>query len=259
MEKKNFLPLIIQPPILPIVGFILQKDVYTTNLLYANDQFPLVSLKQRLPFRPTSDKRINLNDSIRILRERGSRSRNSEKSCSSNNIKSKLLIKKKLKFPLIRIKALPLTSLNLHENINRKDVKIKNIDDDLNITSNNGKKIFYRFKKQNKIANIKQTKLPSILNHNYNLLNSNYNAKFRQRKKKKDKNDYDNDKSMDKISLNNVVVELNKELKNIENIEKNRKRSFIRDTFFSTQIYVENIMDSKNREKKSMNILDFNY
>ena len=30
----------------PPAGFILQKDVYTTNLLYANDQFPLTSLKK---------------------------------------------------------------------------------------------------------------------------------------------------------------------------------------------------------------------
>ena len=29
----------------PPCGFILQKDVYTTNLLYANNQFPLTSLK----------------------------------------------------------------------------------------------------------------------------------------------------------------------------------------------------------------------
>ena len=245
--------------IFPPSGFILQKDVYTTNLLYANDQFPLSSLKQRLPFRPTSEIRINLNDSLKILREKVNRSQNSKKSSELNKIKSKYLIKKKLKFPLIRIKALPLTSLNLHENFNRKDVKIKNIDDDLNITSNNGKKIFYSFKIQNKIENIKQTKLPSILNNNNNLFNSNYNVIFKHRKHKKDKNGFDIDKSMDKISLNNAVEELNKEIKNIKRIEQNRKRSFVRDNFFSTQIYVENIMDSNNRDKKAINILDFNY
>ena len=43
---------------LPPCGFILQKDVYTTNLLYANDQFPLKSLKKRLPFRPRSGKKM---------------------------------------------------------------------------------------------------------------------------------------------------------------------------------------------------------
>ena len=43
-HKKN--PLILPHPITPIVGFILQKDVYTTNLLYANDQFPTKSLRK---------------------------------------------------------------------------------------------------------------------------------------------------------------------------------------------------------------------
>ncbi len=243
---------------LPPCGFILQKDVYTTNLLYANDQFPLKSLKQRIPFRLSSeDRKINLNDSIRILKEKGNNSQNSERSSSLNNIKPKPLKKRKLKFPLIRIKAIPLTSLNLNENINRKDVRIKNIEDDLNITSNNGKRIFYRFKKANKLQNIKQTKLPNIFNRN-KLINSEHNVVFKHRKKRKDKNDSDNDKSMDKNTLSHIVEEINKDLKYFKKIEKNRKRSFIRDNFFSTQIYVENIMDS-NKKNKTIDVRDYNF
>ena len=60
----------------PPSGFILQKDVYTTNLLYANDQFPLTYLKQRLPFRPP--RKLNPNNSVKILRQNGRVSDNSE-------------------------------------------------------------------------------------------------------------------------------------------------------------------------------------
>ena len=64
---------------LPPHGFILQKDVYTTNLLYANDQFPLTSLKKRLPFRDNSGKKAqNPSKSVKIVRENGKISENSE-------------------------------------------------------------------------------------------------------------------------------------------------------------------------------------
>ena len=241
----------------PPSGFILQRDVYTTNLLYANNQFPLTSLKQRLPFRPKSGKRTqNPNDSIRILRENGNISQNSDKKnkfYSLNNFKPRYLNKKKLKFPLIRIKAIPLTNLNLHEGISKKDVKIKNMDDDLNITSNKGRKIIFRFKEEKKMSNLKQFSLPVINSNNISFINKKYNIKFRHRKKNQ------NDISMDKISLNNIVDDLNKELNIIKRNEKKRKRSFIKDKFFSTQIYVENIIDSNRGINRSMNIQDYNY
>ena len=241
----------------PPSGFILQRDVYTTNLLYANNQFPLKSLKQRLPFRPKSGKRTqNPNDSIRILRENGNISQNSDKKnkfYSLNNFKPRYLNKQKLKFPLIRIKAFPLTNLNLHEDISKKDVKIKNMDDDLNITSNKGRKIFFRFKDDNKMSNVKKISLPSINHSNINYINKKYNIIFRHRKKNQ------KDISMDKISLNNIVDDLNKELNIIKRNENRRKRSFIKDKFFSTQIYVENIMDSNSRINRSINFQDYNY
>ena len=245
---------------LPPCGFILQKDIYTTNLLYANNQFPLTSLKQRLPFRPKSGKKIeNPNDSILILRKNGNISQNSDqkfKFYSLNNFKPKNLIKKKLKFPLIRLKAFPLTSLNLYENISKKDVKVKNIDDDLNITSNKGKRIYFRFKKEKeikKISNLKKFKLPSIFSSQFNSNNSRYNIFFKHRKKGQ------NDKSMDKFSSSHIIDDLNKELINIKKNEINRKKSFIRDKFFSTQIYIENIMDLSNGENNKKNIYDLNY
>ena len=241
----------------PPSGFILQRDVYTTNLLYANNQFPLKSLKQRLPFRPKSGKRTqNPNDSIRILRENGNISQNSDKKnkfYSLNNFKPRYLNKQKLKFPLIRIKAFPLTNLNLHEDISKKDVKIKNMDDDLNITSNKGRKIFFRFKDEKKISNVKNVSLPMITPNNISFINKKYNIIFKHRKKNQ------NDISMDKISLNNIVDDLNKELNLIKRDEKKRKRSFIKDKFFSTQIYVENIIDSNRGINRSMNIQDYNY
>ena len=229
----------------PPRGFILQKDIYTTNLLYSNNLFPLSSLKQRLPFRSESLKKIkNLNHSITIIKENESFLNNKEKSnnfYSLNNFKTKQLTKKKLKFPLIKKKAFPLTNLNLYEDINKEDIKLKNIDDDLNITSNKGKKLCIKFKKPKKISNLKKLNLPSINNHmRNNLMNSNYNISFRHRKKK------NNDISMDKISLSNVVGQINKDLKDIKIFDYNRKRSFIKDKFFSTQIYVEKIMDSSN-------------
>ena len=247
----------------PPSGFILQKDVYTTNLLYSNDLFPLTSLKQRLPFRPKSKKKIkNLYHSIRILKENESilNKDKNDNFYSLNNYKPKTkpLKNTKLKFPLIKIKALPLTNLNLYEDINKKDVKIRNIDDDLNITSNKGRRIVFRFKKEKNVPIVKKLNFPSINSRSLNrsLINSNYNAIFRHRRKKNIDNE--NSNSMDKKSLSHIVDEINKELKNIKIHENNRKRSFIKDKFFSTQIYVEKIFDSNNGENNISNINDFN-
>ena len=229
----------------PPRGFILQKDVYTTNLLYANDKFPLTSLKKRLPFRDKLGKKAdNLNQSIKIFRENGKISENLEQKklfYLYNNYKPKQLKHKKLKFPLPKIKVLPLTNLNLNENINKIDIRIKNIEDDLNITSNSGKKIIFKFK-ENKISNTHRANFPSIFKQKINLTKKNKN-KIKDNISKIKK--YHN-QSVDKICLRQIVDELNEELKYIKNIEKERKRTFIRDKFFSTQIYVEKIMDSNN-------------
>ena len=212
----------------PPCGFILQKDVYTTNLLYANNQFPLTSLKQRLPFRPY--KKLNPNNSVVILRQNGRISENSEKKnlfYFYNTFKPKNLIKKKLSFPMPKCKTIPLTKLNLYEEISKKDLRIKNIVDDLNITSNNGRKILYRFK-DNKIFGDKKILLPAISTNN--LIENN--------KKIKEEN------SLAKISMKNIIDQLNDELKNLREKELERKRSFVKDKFFSTQIYVNHLVKS---------------
>ena len=211
----------------PPCGFILQKDVYTTNLLYANDQFPLTSLKKRLPFRPP--KKLNPNNSVKILRQNGKISDNAENKKEFyfyNTFKPKYLIKRKLKFPIPQSKPIPLTNLNYYEEISKKDVKIKNIDDDLNITSINGRKIFYRFK-ENKLFSTKKSLFPPITGNNY----------YGYGKKGKEET------SMAKISLKNVINQLNDDLRYLRQMELDRKRSFIKDKFFSTQIYINRIID----------------
>ena len=211
----------------PPCGFILQKDVYTTNLLYANDQFPLTSLKKRLPFRPY--KKLNPNNSITILRQNGRISDNAEAKnvfYFYNTFKPKYLIKKKLNFPMPKSVPIPLTNSNFYEEISKKDIKIKNIDDDLNITSNNGRKIFYRFKETNFLGN-KKTLLPSISANNF------YASNRRNKE----------ETSLGKFSLKNIINQLNDDLREIKQQELDRKKSFIKDKFFSTQIYINRIFE----------------
>ena len=241
----------------PPCGFILQKDVYTTNLLYANDRFPLTSLKKRLPFRPISRQRIpNPNDSIQILRQNGKISENSERKnifYLLSDFKPKALNKKKLKFPLPKIKYTPLSNLNYYEGISKKDLKIKNIEDDLNIYSKNGRKILYKYK-ENKLTNNSKSNFPLIVKHHKTLSNSKTKRYIRKIRK-------GNDKSMDKLTLTNVIDELNENLKNIRQLEMERKKAFIKDKFFSTQIYVDNFNDSHKSKNETSNhkITDINY
>jgi hypothetical protein len=210
----------------PPSGFILQKDVYTTNLLYANDQFPLTYLKQRLPFRPP--KKLNPNNSVKILRQNGKVSDNSENKKEFyffNTFKPKYLNKKKLKFPIPQVKTIPLTNLNLYEEISKKDIKIQNIDDDLNITSNNGRKIFYRFK-EHKIFTDKKSVFPPI----------SLSTNFANAKKLREET------SMAKISLKNLINQLNEELRDLRQMELERKKSFYKDKFFSTQVDLNKLL-----------------
>ena len=241
----------------PPSGFILQKDVYTTNLLYANDQFPLRKLKQRLPFRHTSMGKIpNFNSSFQVLHQSGNLSESTPKKdiyYLSSNHKPKPLNRKKLKFPFPKIKTIPLSSLNLYEDIGKRDVKIKNIDDDLNICSRSGKRIFYRYK-ESKIDNSNKSNFPLILKPSDSLIK-------KLTKKNKYINRRDNDRSMDKMSLTHVINQLNNELRDLKQSEIDRKRSFIKDKFFSTQIYIENVLDSSNEKNNSDNykINDYKY
>ncbi len=246
-SKVDFLP----------SGFILQKDVYTTNLLYANDRFPLTSLRKRLPFRPISRQKIpNPNDSIQILRQNGKISENSERKkifYLLSDFKPKALNKRKLRFPLPKIKYTPLSNLNYYEDISKKDLKIKNIEDDLNIYSKNGKKIFYKFK-ENKLTNNSKSNFPLIEKHHKTLSNSKTKKHIRKIRR-------EGDKSMDKLTLTNVIDQLNDNLKNIRQLEIERKKAFIKDKFFSTQIYVDSFTDSRKSKNEASNhkMTDINY
>jgi len=238
-------------------GFILQKDVYTTNLLYANDRFPLTSLKKRLPFRPISMQKIpNPNDSIQILRQNGKISENSERKnvfYLLSDFKPKALNKKKLRFPLPKIKYSPLSNLNYYEDISKKDLKIKNIEDDLNIYSKNGRKIFYKFK-ENRLTKNSKSNFPLIDKHHKTISNSKTKKHIRKIRRF-------GDKSMDKLTLTNVIEQLNDNLKNLRQLEIERKKAFIKDKFFSTQIYVDNFTDSQKPKNETSNhkMTDTNY
>ena len=204
-------------------GFILQKDVYTTNLLYSYDQFPLKALRSRLPFRPK--KKENPNYSVQILRENGNISdftENKRYFYSFNSFKPKLLKNRKLFFPLPKKRIYSLNNLNYYEEISKKNLQIKNIDDDLNITSNNGRKIYYKFKETNSFKG-KKDLLPMI-------------PLTYSRKKRKQG-------SLTNVSMKNKIERLNDELKIIKKIESHRKKSFVRDKFFNTQIYINNIIE----------------
>ena len=136
-------------PCLPS-GFILQKDVYTTNLLYANDQFPLKKLSKILPFRPPTG-RIPQDPStcLTIIRQNGFFSYNTENETlflSKNTFKPKKLMHRKLKFPMPKYRLPPLSSTDFYSRFRDKNIRIKYIDDDLNITSKKGKKILFTFK-----------------------------------------------------------------------------------------------------------------
>ena len=120
MSYNNILIKVEYPP----YGFILQKDVYTTNLLYAYDQFPLTSLRKRIPFR--HHKKENPNKSVIIIRQNGCISDNAKSKHSFylvNTFKPKHLFKKKLLFPIPKGKSIPLTYMNLYEEISKKGIK----------------------------------------------------------------------------------------------------------------------------------------
>ena len=133
-------------------GFILQKDVYTTNILYENNLIPDTSkLKYILPFRPKSG-RIPQDPStcIRIMKQIYPIpfvTNMDNIFFIKKNLKSKKLKNKKLKFPLPKMKLRPISSNDFYINIRGK--RARNIEDDLNITTRHGKKIYYSFKNDN--------------------------------------------------------------------------------------------------------------
>ena len=275
MKNKTFLPQKIQPPILPIVGFILQKDVYTTNLLYANDQFPTKSLRKTLPFRSGSGRKPNNpSSSLTILRQNGFFADNSEDEDTfymRSTFKPKKLNNKQLKFPLPKKNPIPLTNSILREDICKQDVKIKYLDDDLNITSKFGKKIIYNLKENNTIYKTKfkgkpEFRIPLKIP---NLENKNKFKTFYKPKIKKNKSEFkyskismkrfnkskikDNKNIKNILPVRQAIYQINSELRMLELEDKERKRSFCKKAFFATQLHTNsNNNDTSSNKNKSL-------
>ena len=228
-------------PYLPS-GFILQKDVYTTNLLYANDQFPIKKLSQILPFRPLTG-RIPQDPStcVKIIRQNGFISYNTENETiffAKNTFKPKKLMHRKLKFPIPKYRLPPLSATDFYSSFRDKNIRIRYIEDDLNITSKKGKKIIYTFKDQ---------------------YYANFGHKQRLNKgiiiKKKEYNSQNYDQYFDfgfrsrRNKIFNEKQNLIKNQKSISRVSSYHKKIFPKDKTFATQIDF-NLL---NKNKKFMN------
>ena len=147
------------PPLPLLSGFILQKDYYTTNLLYANDRFPTKYLSRSLPFRsPLGRQPEDPTNCLQIFRQKCFISNNTK---NKNSFYPKKLNHKKLKFPVTKGKISSYTLIDFYSKYTDKNAKIKYIEDDLNITSHNGKKIYFNFK-DNYITNYNSNKTDNI-------------------------------------------------------------------------------------------------
>ena len=133
-------------------GFILQKDVYTTNILYENNLIPNINLKNILPFRPKSGRvPQDPKNCLQILRQIGpipNILNIKDIYIYKKNIRTKKLKNKKLKFPLPKMRLRPISSNDFYKYLRGNNLKTRNIEDDLNITSKHGKKIYYSFRNE---------------------------------------------------------------------------------------------------------------
>ena len=270
-KKPN---LILPQPIPPIVGFILQKDVYTTNLLYANDKFPTRALRKTIPFlKKPRMKNINPNTCITITREKNSIfEKNSEFILDKNLLFiHKKLKRRRLKFPLPKMKTVPLSNSILQEEICKDDIRIKYLKDDGNITSTPGRKFKYTLKskasrclKKNDFSvsfnNTSQSNNSLKLNLNDENEKPKYNTPFKtyagDKKKINDrnikfskihkKNAIKNLTSKNFYDLTKDIKQINDDLRRFNLKEKERKKSFFKKNFFPTQIYTKiNMKKSK--------------
>ena len=256
MKNRRRLHLFIYPKISPIVGFILQKDVYTTNLLYANDKFPTKSLRKTIPFlKPSYMHKTNPDSCITILNEKRPKLEINDEILTNSKypFKHKKLGNKRLKFPLPKMKTIPLRNSILQEEICKEDLKIKFLKDDSNIYSNSGKKLFYNLtSKENSTLNQNNNKNNrDFVFKKRNSIKLNFKNYLDHKKEEEEKQKYNNSlKNNSSLGSNNKfsmektaddlridIYEINNYLKEIIFKEKERKKSFYRKDFFSTQIY----------------------
>ena len=230
-ESTKIRDLLLKTAKIPNDGFVMQKDLYTTNLIYENPNFPYNLKKNSLPYRVpinTFERTTKLNGSLTILHRNGKISKNSddkEKFYSNCSYKPKQLIKYKLNFPLPIINAPSIEKLSTEKNETfYKNDNIKSMDDDLNITSIKGKRIYYQITRKNNPPN-------SV---NYRLYNKTVpNKKQYDIQFKRKKGDL---KGYNSPYISEVISELNINMKDIKQIEIDRKKSFVKEKFFSTQV-----------------------
>ena len=219
MKLKKF-------PFLNTKGFILKKDVYTTNLLFEHKRINF-STKNLIPFRNINPNPndININEFLKV------------NSCRKLQKVESIFKPKlhKLKFPLNRI--IPPSKSNIDFYPNFKGNKIIYIDDDSNITSLNGKKINFSIKnEENKIT------FNEIFNRNHKFTNRMLINISKIDKNKKDfgvntYNEYNN-------GFNDFKTIKIKKIKLPENYNNNNNNE--NDLMFQTQIKFHNIYNNDN-------------
>lgn len=258
MDKKKFKSMKEKPFVSlkrPPSGFFLQKDVYTSNILYANTQLLSKVPMKWLPFRTVpSHKPDNPSKSLKIVNEKCSTISNEDSKISfSLRNRPKKLINSKLSFPLPKIIIPPLTTMNFDKALCKKDLKIKYMEDDLNISSRKARKIIYNYK-NNIISTynniIENNNICDTANKNYSDNENSFNNKIKNilREEKLKYKKYKNKTSLyftfkpfikKKVSdLNNQVNEINNNLRRINTQDKENRKIPFKDNMFATQINV---------------------
>ncbi len=219
MKLKKF-------PFLNTKGFILKKDVYTTNLLFEHKRINF-STKNLIPFRNINPNPndLNINEYLKV------------NSCRKLHKVESIFKPKinKLKFPLHRI--IPPSKSNIDFYPNFKGNKIIYIDDDSNITSLNGKKINFSIKNEEK-----KNFFNGIFNRNHNFTNRMLINITKMNKNKKDFgvntfNEYNNFNDFKTIKIKKIKIP-----ENNNNYNNNNEN----DLMFQTQIKFHNIYNNDN-------------
>ena len=258
---------------IPSGGFILKKDVYTTNLLYADDRFSKKSILKNLKFRkPHTNIPLNTSKSLIILHENFDEFKkmyNKNKNYSCLKKKSKKTWGK-IQFPLPRVNAKSMSAFNLNKNFCNKNVKIRFMEDDLNITSNKGKKINYNFKgnnannyfytEKNISYDLNENNIKKRINNksnassnfnksknNYVKLNDFYKIDYRPRFRC-NKHLFMNKNENNMMPLNLLTSMINSNLKNIMKEDKENKKLMFRNDFFKTQVKASNKISYKKKK-----------
>ena len=243
-------------------GFLLQRDINTTNLLLNCNQFSMKNIKDYLQFRPMSGKKPeNPNRSLKILRQNGNISENTEndkKFYLLSTFKPKKLKHKKLKLPLPYMKTIPL--YKTFYSYSSSNTKIKCMEDDLNITSKYGKKVVYNMKEKLNIPDLRgsnrcitnSNKLNIAYNNEISLETSinktDYIIKFNKRAKTKNPIQFDRKKL---LKIKQTIHQINNNLKAFQEEEKERKKLLRKNTFFTTELFIDKNENYKEKYNKN--------